>query len=143
MATNGRIDGLNTIVNSRFETLVTNVNTANKQMLERQTIIDEKQNVQISQNTTDIKNLGHRVNDLDKSLSGGIASSVAFAMMPTITEAGVKMVSMGTGYYNGQSAVSVGFTGTDESGKYSFKFGSSYSTAGDATFGAGVGFRWK
>lgn len=89
-----------------------------------------------------INGIASRVDSLEQQLSGGIAGSVAIGMMPTATEAGVKMVSVGTGHHNGETAIAIGFTGTTANGKYSFKVGSSYATSGGATFGGGVGYRF-
>ncbi|WP_201528578.1 YadA-like family protein [Psychrobacter frigidicola] len=97
----------------------------------------------IGQNTRDINKLGYKVNELDKNLSAGIASAVALSFMPTNNIAGSHMITGGSGFYNGESAVAVGFSGTTIDGKYTYKVGGSWATEGGGTGGAGLGYRWK
>lgn len=88
------------------------------------------------------QNLDGKINRLDKDLSAGIAGSVALAMMPA-PAAGSQYITGGTGFYNGESAVALGFTGASETGKFTYKLGGSLTSSGSGTFGAGAGYRWK
>ncbi|WP_172799108.1 YadA family autotransporter adhesin, partial [Faucicola atlantae] len=84
------------------------------------------------------KDMGYRLNNLDKNLSGGIAGAVAISMMPTLSEG--RMVTGGAGFYNGESAVSLGLTGGF--GKVSYKVGAAWASNGDSSVGGGIGYRW-
>ncbi|MFA9486770.1 MULTISPECIES: YadA-like family protein [unclassified Moraxella] len=88
------------------------------------------------------QNLNGKINRLDKDLSAGIAGSVALAMMPA-PAAGSQYITGGTGFYNGESAVALGFTGASETGKFTYKLGGSLTSSGSGIFGAGAGYRWK
>lgn len=92
---------------------------------------------------TAISNLGNRIDNLDKDLSGGIAGVTAFASMPTVSDPNARMLSFGTGFYNGQKAIAIGYTGADSTGKLSFKTGLSYNNKSGTTIGAGVGYRFR
>ena len=84
---------------------------------------------------------GQRLNRQNKELSGGIASAVAMGMMPTLSEPG-KMITGGTGLYNGEGAVAIGLTGTTQDSKITYKAGATFVTNGDASVGAGFGYRF-
>ncbi|WII95346.1 YadA-like family protein [Moraxella haemolytica] len=88
------------------------------------------------------QNLNGKINRLDKDLSAGIAGSVALAMMPA-PAAGSQYITGGTGFYNGESAIALGFTGASETGKFTYKLGGSLTSSGSGIFGAGAGYRWK
>ena len=72
-----------------------------------------------------------------------MASTIALAFMPSSGAPGSQMLTGGSGFYNGQSAVSIGFSGTTEDSSITYKMGVSWATAGDASFGAGLGYRFK
>lgn len=97
--------------------------------------------VNVSQLNSLGSELGYRVTKLDKDLSGGIASAVAMGMMPTLSEPG-RMITGGTGFYNGESAAAIGLTGTLENKKITYKMGATIVSNGDNSFGAGFGYRF-
>lgn len=86
-----------------------------------------------------IDNLNNRVTSLDERLSSGIAGAYAMSSISTTT-AGKRGVGFGSGYYNGQSAVAVGFTRTDalkDDKSVAVKLNGSMDTQGN--FGAAIG----
>src|SRR5699024_4302066 len=107
----------------------------------KQSKVDTAQDVRIYNNTTMITDLGYRVDNLEDKLSAGIASSIAFAAMPSAVNNGEVRISGGTGYFNGQGALAVGLTGASETGEYTYKFGGSYTQDGGAVVGAGISYR--
>lgn len=84
-----------------------------------------------------------RHNKLDKKLSSGIASAIALSALPTPSAPNQHHLSFGTGYFNKQSAVALGATGTSQTGKVSYKVGLSYSKEGGTAGGVGGSYRWK
>ena len=105
-------------------------------VVEKQAVVDARQDVHI-------KNLGERVGEMNKNLSGGIAGATALAMMPTASEPDARMLSFGSGFFNGESAIAVGYTGTSDNGKWSFKTGISFNSASEPTYGLGAGYRFR
>ncbi|STZ06156.1 YadA-like family protein [Moraxella ovis] len=87
-------------------------------------------------------NVDGKINKLNEKLSAGVAGSVALAMMPA-PAAGSQYITGGTGFYNGESAIALGFTGASETGKFTYKLGGSLTSSGSGTFGAGAGYRWR
>ncbi|MDO4441527.1 MAG: YadA-like family protein [Moraxella sp.] len=92
--------------------------------------------------SSNYQGINSKVDKLDEDLSAGIAGAVALAMMPA-PAAGSHYITGGTGFYNGESAVALGFTGTTETGKFTYKLGGSLTSSGSGTFGAGAGYRWR
>lgn len=86
--------------------------------------------------------LNDKIDVQDKKLSGGVASAIAYASMPQTHQAGERMWTAGSGYFNGQSAVSLGWSGTSSSGKTTIKLGTSWSNNSNFSVGAGVGYRY-
>ena len=112
-----------------------------EQMVIKQSMIDNGQNDRINQNSQMISDLGYKVDGLEDKLSAGIASSIAFASMPTAINKGEVRIAGGTGYFNGASALAVGITGATETGDFTYKFGGSYTEDGGAVVGGGVSYR--
>ncbi|WP_395146101.1 YadA-like family protein (plasmid) [Moraxella atlantae] len=50
------------------------------------------------------------------------------------------MVTGGAGFYNGESAFAIGFTGT--TGRVSYKMESAWASSGDTSYGAGFGYKF-
>ncbi|MGP5057727.1 YadA-like family protein, partial [Psychrobacter celer] len=112
-------------------------------MMTEQMTTDTAQDAMISRNTDNINKLGYKVNELDKNLSGGVASTIALAFMPSSGAPGSQMITGGSGHYNGQSAVSLGFSGTTVDSSVTYKIGVAWATSGENSFGAGLGYRFK
>lgn len=142
----GNIAKLQTAVAEKADK--TEINTVSTQVGEVETkvnALDTKVDTfdsRINALQTNYQNIDSRFNKLDEDLSAGIAGAVALAMMPAPT-AGGKYITGGTGFYNGESAVALGFTGTTETGKFTYKLGGALTSSGSGTFGAGAGYRWR
>ena len=76
-------------------------------------------------------------NDVDM-LKSGIASALAIAGMPTAPGEGMGF-SVGTGYYDGESAVSMGLTFVEGNRSYKFSLGHS---GGETSASAGAAFKF-
>ena len=127
-----------TIKESIKESITTN-NTIYDQKFEVQAGIDATQDARIDRNSQAVDQLGYKVGELSKELSGGIAAASAIAFMPSPLP-GKRMVSGGAATYNGESSVAIGFTATTDSGKYSYKLGATVSSSGQSVVGGGLGF---
>ena len=85
--------------------------------------------------------LGNQVNDLEDELSGGIASAIAIASMPSAMAPGEGRITGGTGYYNGEAAIALGISGATNSGMLSYKVGGSYTDTGGTAIGGGISYK--
>ena len=74
-------------------------------------------------------------NDMLKS---GIASALAIAGMPTAPGEGLGF-SVGTGYFDGESAIAMGLTFVEGSRSYKFSLGNS---GGETSASAGAAFKF-
>ncbi len=130
-------------LNQKIETNNTNINNRVDKVIEVQGQIDDEQNKLITQNTSRFEGLNERVNSLDEELSSGVASALAISSMPTMSIPGAHMITGGSGYFNGQGSLAIGMTGTNNTGKVSYKIGGSYTQKGGSAFSVGGGYRWK
>lgn len=100
-----------------------NVGQIQREIL-RQDNMNALQNTVILKHERQLQTLGYRVGAVEQDMSGGIAGAAAIAMMPNALP-NHDAISFGTGYFNGESAISVGYTATKptDNGKYiSIKF---------------------
>ena len=129
--------------NNRFIEANNNMNVRFTEMGKAQAITDAAQDDRIQNNSDQINELGYKVNHNEQMLSAGIASSIALSQMPTPTVAGKNMITVGSGFFNSQSALAVGMSGSTSDGKISYKVGTAWNKEGGATFGAGAGYSWN
>ena len=97
----------------------------------------------ITNNERAISDLGYKVNELDDSLSAGIASAMALSSMPSQSIPGAHSITGGSGYYNGKGAVAIGLSGANDTGNVTYKIGGTYTEKGGSGFSVGGGWRWK
>ena len=116
----------------------TTINNTINHNVEKQAAIDSTQNNRLDRNDKQISAMGYRMEQMDSNLSGGIASASAIAFMPT-PNAGGRMMTGGAANYNGESAIAIGMTATTDSGKYTYRFGGTFSTNGGSVIGGGLG----
>ncbi|WP_241498679.1 YadA C-terminal domain-containing protein, partial [Moraxella catarrhalis] len=84
-----------------------------------------------------------RISAVERQTAGGIANAIAIATLPSPNRAGEHHVLFGSGYHNGQAAVSLGAAGSSDTGKSTYKIGLSWSDAGGLSGGVGGSYRWK
>ncbi|OAV14356.1 hypothetical protein AO375_1083 [Moraxella catarrhalis] len=84
-----------------------------------------------------------RISAVERQTAGGIANAIAIATLPSPNRAGEHHVLFGSGYHNGQAAVSLGTAGSSDTGKSTYKIGLSWSDAGGLSGGVGGSYRWK
>ena len=99
-------------------------------------------NTQLADNNDSINELRGNVNLLNKDLRGGVASAIAHASVPQSTKAGAIGVGVGTGFYGGQSAVSLGVSGVTSNENWVFKASVSTNSRGNYGVGAGAFYQW-
>ncbi|MDD4880071.1 MAG: YadA-like family protein, partial [Gallionellaceae bacterium] len=91
---------------------------------------------------TQIANLGLNVDSVRKDANAGSASAISVASMPQATMPGKSMAAAGVGYYDGQSALSIGVSSLSDNGRWVAKLNGTANTQGNVGVGAGVGFHW-
>ena len=99
-------------------------------------------NSKLSANNNSINELRGNVNLLNKDLRGGVASAIAHASVPQSTKAGAVGVGVGSGFYGGQSAVSLGVSGVTSNEKWVFKASVSSNSRGNYGVGVGALYQW-
>jgi len=92
----------------------------------------------INSSMAEMNQMEMRLNDDIDMLKSGIASALAIAGMPTAPGEGLGF-AIGTGYYDGESAVSMGLTYVD--GSRSFKLGVGHA-GGETSASAGMAFKF-
>ncbi|WP_273643796.1 YadA-like family protein [Moraxella catarrhalis] len=89
------------------------------------------------------QHFNNRISAVERQTAGGIANAIAIATLPSPSRAGEHHVLFGSGYHNGQAAVSLGAAGLSDTGKSTYKIGLSWSDAGGLSGGVGGSYRWK
>ncbi|NLZ17182.1 MAG: hypothetical protein GX087_05550, partial [Desulfobulbaceae bacterium] len=85
--------------------------------------------------------LSRAIDKVDDRASAGIASAMAAASVPQATIPGANLLGAGTGYYNGHSALSIGYSALSDNGKWIIRSNFSVNSE-DAAVSAGIGYQW-
>ena len=85
--------------------------------------------------------LSREIDKVDDRASAGIASAMAAASVPQATIPGANLLGAGTGYYNGHSALSIGYSALSDNGKWIIRSNFSVNSE-DTAVSAGVGYQW-
>jgi len=88
---------------------------------------------------TDVRN---DVNQLDRTLSGGVAAAMASAGLPQAYRPGASMMAVAMGTWNGQQALALGGSRITDNGRYILKGSANATTSGRYGGTVGVGFQW-
>ncbi|MDA3077176.1 YadA-like family protein [Campylobacter sp. JMF_04 NA10] len=98
---------------------------------------------------SNITNINQRIDNLDKKIDNvrdearaGIASAIAIGNLPQSTIPGKGMLSVGTGYYQDEGALSIGLSKMSDNGKWVFKSSISVDTQDNIGAGASLGFHF-
>ncbi|QIX86369.1 YadA family autotransporter adhesin [Campylobacter ureolyticus] len=83
-----------------------------------------------------------KLGEYKKRASAGTASAMAIGNMPQATIPGKGMVSLGSGFYDGQSAMAIGLSKMSDDGKWVFKGSASYDSQEKAGAALSVGFHF-
>ncbi|MCZ6134644.1 YadA family autotransporter adhesin, partial [Campylobacter ureolyticus] len=83
-----------------------------------------------------------KLGEYKKDASAGTASALAVGNLPQATIPGKGMVSLGSGFYDGQSAMAIGLSKMSDSGKWVFKGSASYDSQEKAGAALSVGFHF-
>ena len=92
----------------------------------------------IAANTTGLARVQMQMAENNDMLKSGIASALAIAGMPTAPGEGLGF-SVGTGYFDGESAIAMGLTFVEGSRSYKFSLGNS---GGETSASAGAAFKF-
>lgn len=93
-------------------------------------------------NVTNLGDVYNHIDKTDKRLRAGIAGSNAAASLPQVYIPGKSMVAAAVGTYEGQSAISVGYSRASDNGKVIFKLQGNANSRGKVGAGVGVGYQW-
>ncbi|NQS71216.1 MAG: hypothetical protein HQQ73_03500 [Desulfobulbaceae bacterium] len=85
--------------------------------------------------------LSREIDKVDDRASAGIASAMAAASVPQATIPGANLLGAGTGYYNGHSALSIGYSAMSDNGRWIIRSNFSVNSE-DAAVSAGIGYQW-
>ncbi|MCZ6171944.1 YadA-like family protein [Campylobacter ureolyticus] len=83
-----------------------------------------------------------KLGEYKKDASAGTASALAVGNLPQATIPGKGMISLGSGFYDGQSAMAIGLSKMSDSGKWVFKGSASYDSQEKAGAALSVGFHF-
>ena len=83
-----------------------------------------------------------KLGEYKKEASAGTASALAVGNLPQATIPGKGMVSLGSGFYDGESAMAIGLSKMSDSGKWVFKGSASYDSQEKAGAALSVGFHF-
>ena len=92
----------------------------------------------IADGVANLQRVEMQLNDDVDMLKSGIASALAIAGMPTAPGEGMGF-SIGTGYYDGESAIAMGLTYVEGNRSYKFSLGNS---GGETSASAGAAFKF-
>ena len=83
-----------------------------------------------------------KLGEYKKDASAGTASALAVGNLPQATIPGKGMISLGSGFYDGESAMAIGLSKMSDSGKWVFKGSASYDSQEKAGAALSVGFHF-
>lgn len=89
-----------------------------------------------------LNNVYNKLGEYKKRASAGTASAMAIGNMPQSTIPGKGMVSLGSGFYDGQSAMAIGLSKMSDDGKWVVKGSASYDSQEKAGAALSVGFHF-
>ena len=87
-------------------------------------------------------NLDNKINKTQKELKGIGALSAAQNSLPQVYLPGKSMLAVGTGHYEGTSALAIGYSRNSDNAKHTIKFQTGINSNKKASFGAGYGYQW-
>ncbi|MDA3071426.1 YadA family autotransporter adhesin [Campylobacter sp. VBCF_03 NA9] len=91
---------------------------------------------------SNITNINQRIDNVRDEARAGIASAIAIGNLPQSTIPGKGMLSVGTGYYQDEGALSIGLSKMSDNGKWVFKSSISVDTQDNIGAGASLGFHF-
>ncbi|MDA3077309.1 YadA-like family protein, partial [Campylobacter sp. JMF_06 NA1] len=89
-----------------------------------------------------ITNINQRIDNVRDEARAGVASAIAIGNLPQSTIPGKGMLSVGTGYYQDEGALSIGLSKMSDNGKWVFKSSISVDTQDNIGAGASLGFHF-
>ncbi|CAM3415111.1 YadA-like family protein [Pseudostreptobacillus hongkongensis] len=98
---------------------------------------------EISNTSQDAIN-GSQLNNAIKGLNAGIASSVAMANLPQVSNIGMHRhnIAASVGVHRGETAIALGLSGLNHRGSLVYKASGALNTKGHVSFGIGIGYQF-
>ena len=98
---------------------------------------------EISDTSQDAIN-GSQLNTAIKGINAGIASSVAMANLPQVSNIGMHRhnIAAAIGIHRGETAIALGLSGLNHRGSLVYKASGALNTKGHVTFGVGLGYQF-
>ena len=98
---------------------------------------------EISDTSQDAIN-GSQLSGVLKGINAGIASSVAMANLPQVSNIGMHRhnIAAAIGIHRGESAIALGISGLNHRGSLVYKASGALNTKGHVTFGVGLGYQF-
>ncbi|QKF65262.1 YadA-like family protein [Campylobacter corcagiensis] len=84
----------------------------------------------------------NKLGEYKKDASAGTASAMAIGNIPQSTIPGKGMISLGSGFYDGESAMAIGLSKMSDDGKWVFKGSASYDSQEKAGAALSVGYHF-
>ena len=89
-----------------------------------------------------LNNVHGKLDEYKKDSRAGTASAMAIGNLPQSTIPGKGMVSLGGGFYDGESAMAIGLSKMSDDGKWVVKGSASYDSQENAGAAVSVGFHF-
>ena len=156
ISTNRNITNLTTTVNNNTSeiNLLKTDNEKNKNDIQEMGSRVEQYNINLNKRIDNLSinnnqyinqkfdNLDNKINKTQKELKGIGALSAAQNSLPQVYLPGKSMLAVGTGHYEGTSALAIGYSRNSDNAKHTIKFQTGINSNKKASFGAGYGYQW-
>lgn len=96
----------------------------------------------IKANARAIGNLDHKINKVEKKARAGIASAIAVANIPQVTQPGHSALGVGVGGHAGQHAVAARYTRMSDNSKWIISGSVGVTTQREVNYGVGATYQW-
>ncbi|WP_066570016.1 YadA family autotransporter adhesin [Snodgrassella sp. CFCC 13594] len=89
-----------------------------------------------------MQQLNGRIDNVENTANAGVAQAIATAGLPQAYQPGKSMLSVGGGYYKGETGYAVGYSTISDSGNWVIKATGSGNSRGHYGASVGAGYQW-